>query len=52
MDRAPDPNDADARLKVLRASRDSCDVIDRLSNLNADDIDAILSFGGDFPLND
>ncbi|MEG3165522.1 hypothetical protein U1701_13045 [Sphingomonas sp. PB2P19] len=51
-DRAPDLNDAVARLKALRATWNHGETIDEESGLTADDLDALISFAEDFPSSD
>lgn len=50
--KASDLNDAVARLKAFRSTRNPGDVIDEETSLTAADIDTILSFVTDFPSSD
>jgi hypothetical protein len=52
MERAPDLKDAVSRLREFRWSRNEGEIIDELSGLTTDDVDAILSFVADFPSSD
>jgi hypothetical protein len=52
MERAPDLEDAVSRLREFRWSRNEGEIIDELSGLTTDDVDAILSFVADFPSSD
>jgi hypothetical protein len=52
MAKAPDLNDAVARLKAFRLTWNEGDQIDDESGLTADDVDTILSFVADFPTSD
>jgi hypothetical protein len=50
MDRAPDLNDAVARVKAFLASWNPGDTIDEQSGMTTDDLNTILSFVADFSI--
>ena len=52
MSQAPDLNDALARLKAFRATRNAVEVIDEGSGLTANDIDVVTNFVTDFSSSD
>jgi hypothetical protein len=52
MARVLDLKDAVSRLREFRWSRNEGEIIDELSGLTTDDVDAILSFVADFPSSD
>jgi hypothetical protein len=52
MARVPDLKDAVSRLREFRWSRNEGEIIDEVSGLTTDDVDAILSFVAEFPSSD
>jgi hypothetical protein len=52
MARVSDLKDAVSRLREFRWARNEGEIIDEVSGLTTDDVDAILSFVAEFPSSD